>query len=244
MGPKAIAARLVADVTPAGFHALKTHPHPRGANPKNNFNSVMDNDPTVEEIAEIRRLAGPKFKIMVDCNNAYTPQEAIRVGRKLQELDAFWMEEPVALFDLQGMAKVADALDVRIAAGEQQFNRWEFYRLITEGHLDIIQPNASICGGITEIRKIAAIASLFDISIASHNTLNGIPTAAAVHFWVSTQNVRYPQEYDFSTWKTDFGQRIVNNAVTPKNGFLTPHEAPGLGMELNVAEVAKLAAKS
>ena len=55
----------------------------------NNFNATMDNDPTVEEIAEIRRLAGPKFKIMVDCNNAYTPQEAIRVGRKLQDLDAF-----------------------------------------------------------------------------------------------------------------------------------------------------------
>ncbi len=229
------------DATAAGFRALKTHTHPGGFKATYAFDSRMDADTTVEEIAEIRRLAGSKFKIMVDCNNQYTPQQAIKVGRKLQELDAFWMEEPVGLFDLRGMAQVAEALDVRIAAGEQQFNRWEFYRLITEGKLDIIQPNASICGGITEIRKIAAIASLFDVSICSHNTLNGIPTAAALHFWVSTHNVRYPQEYDFHAVRPDIGARMVRNPAVAKDGFLVPPDGPGLGMELDTAEVARLA---
>lgn len=238
-GAKAIAQQLVEDVVPAGFHALKAHTHvttPRG------YDADMDADYTVEEIAEIRRLTGPEFKIMVDVNNAYTPQQAIKVGRKLQELDAFWLEEPVELFDLQGLARVADAIDVRVAAGEQQFNRWEFYRLITEGHVDIIQPNASICGGITEIRKIAAVASLFEAAIASHNTLNGIPTTAALHFWVSTQNVRYPQEYDFHKVRTDFGARLVKNPVVAKDGYLTPPEGPGLGVELDAAAVASLTA--
>ena len=242
--PKQIAEALVKDILPAGFRALKTHTHAVGFNALRSYDSRMDNDPTIEEITEIRRLAGPKVKIMVDCNNQYTPSQAIKVGRKLQELDAFWMEEPVGLFDLQGMAKVADALDIRIAAGEQQFNRWEFYRLITEGKLDIIQPNASICGGITEIRKIAAIASLFDISICSHNTLNGIPTTAALHFWASTHNVRYFQEYDFHATRTDFGARMVKNPVVAKDGFLTPPDGPGLGIDLDHAEIAKLAAKS
>jgi D-arabinonate dehydratase/D-galactarolactone cycloisomerase len=242
--PKQIAADLVKDALGGGFSALKTHTHPVGFNALLSYDSRMDTDTTVEEIAEIRRLAGPRIKIMVDCNNQYTPSQAIKVGRKLQELDAFWMEEPVGLFDLPGMAKVADALDMRIAAGEQQFNRWEFYRLITEGKLDIIQPNASICGGITEIRKIAAIASLFDISICSHNTLNGIPTAAALHFWVSAHNVRYPQEYDFHAVRTDFGARLVRNPVVAKGGYLTPPDGPGLGLELDTAEVAKLAARS
>ncbi|MGA2738662.1 MAG: mandelate racemase/muconate lactonizing enzyme family protein [Bryobacteraceae bacterium] len=235
--PKAIAQRLVEDVLPAGFHALKAHTHvtsPRG------YDADMDADHTVEEIAEIRRLTGPDIKIMVDVNNAYTPQQAIKVGRKLQELDAFWLEEPVELLDLQGLARVADAIDVRIAAGEQQFNRWEFYRLIVEGHVDIIQPNASICGGITEIRKIAAVASLFETAIASHNTLNGIPTTAALHFWVSTQNVRYPQEYDFNATRPDFGLRIVKHPVVAKDGYPTPPEGPGLGVELDEVEVAKL----
>ena len=239
--PKEIAENLVKDTTAAGFRALKTHTHPGGFKAAYAFDSRMDVDTTVEEIAEIRRLAGPKFKIMVDCNNQYTPQQAIKVGRKLQELDAFWMEEPVGLFDLRGMAQVAEALDVRIAAGEQQFNRWEFYRLITEGKLDIIQPNASICGGITEIRKIAAIASLFDVSICSHNTLNGIPTAAALHFWVSTHNVRYPQEYDFHAVRPDIGARMVRNPAVARDGFLVPPDGPGLGMELDTAEVARLA---
>jgi len=239
--PKAIAQRLVEDVVPAGFHALKAHTHPQALTTQRGYDADMDTDQTVAEIAEIRRLTGPAFKIMVDVNNAYTPQQAIKVGRKLQELDAFWIEEPVELFDLQGLARVADALDVRVAAGEQQFNRWEFYRLITEGHVDIIQPNASICGGITEIRKIAAVASLFETAIASHNTLNGIPTTAALHFWVSTQNVRYPQEYDFSTTRTDFGARIVKHPVVAKDGYLTPPEGPGLGVELDDREVAKLA---
>jgi len=204
----------------------------------------MDIDPTVEEIAEIRRLAGPKFKIMADVTNAYTPAQAIKVGRQLQELDVFFMEEPVAVYDYRGLAQVADALDMRIAAGEQQFTRFEFYRLITEGHVDVIQPNVAICGGITEMRKIAAVASLFDISIVSHNTLNGIPTTAALHFWVSTHNVRYPQEYDFNVSHPDYGLLMVKDPVLPRGGFLTPLEGPGLGVELNGAEVAKLAARS
>ncbi len=238
--PKGVAELLAKDCVPAGFKALKIHTHPYGK-----VNTVsdarMDIDPTLEEVAELRRLVGPKFKIMVDVNNAYTPAQAIKVGRKLEELDAFWIEEPVAVYNYRGLAQVADALELRVAAGEQQFARWEFYRLITEGKVDIIQPDVALCGGITEMRKIAAIASVFDISIASHNTVNGIPTTAALHFWTATQNVRYPQEYDFHAVRPDYGLRIVVDPVVAKDGFLTPPDKPGLGVELNAAEVAKLA---
>src|SRR6185436_10199517 len=99
-----------------------------------------------------------------------------------------------------------------------------FHRLITEGHVDVIQPNVAICGGITEMRKIAAVASIFDTSIVSHNTLNGIPTTAALHFWVSTHNVRYPQEYDWHATRPDPGLAMVKNPIEPKDGFLTPPE--------------------
>jgi L-alanine-DL-glutamate epimerase-like enolase superfamily enzyme len=239
--PKAIAEQLARDVVPAGFRALKTHTHP-GQNATTSFDARMGVDTTVEEITELRKLVGPKFKIMADVTNAYTPPQAIKVGRQLQELGTFFMEEPVAVFDYRGLAKVADALDMRIAAGEQQFTRWEFYRLITEGHVDIIQPNVAICGGITEMRKIAAVASIFDTSIVSHNTLNGIPTTAAVHFWVSTHNVRYPQEYDFNVSRQDFGNLLVKGASVAKDGFVQPSDRPGLGVELDRATVSRLAA--
>ena len=108
-----------------------------------------------------------------------------------------------------------DALELRVAAGEQQFGRWEFYRLVTEGRVDIIQPGVLICGGITEMRKIAAIASIFDI----------FPTTAALHFWASTLNARYPQEYDFHAVRVDYGA-----------------DKPGLGVELDPAEISKLSA--
>ena len=100
----------------------------------------------------------------------------------------------------------------------------------------------AICGGITEMRKIAAIASIFDISIASHNTVNGIPTTAALHFWVATQNARYPQEYDFHAVRPDYGLRLVKDPVVAKDGYLTPPDKPGLGVELNTDEIAKLSA--
>jgi D-arabinonate dehydratase/D-galactarolactone cycloisomerase len=239
-GIKQLAEQLVRDTTAAGFHALKTHTHP-GLTAKNSYDARMDLDPTVEEIAEIRRLAGPNFKIMADVTNAYTVAQAIKVGRKLQELDVFFMEEPVTVYDYRGLAQVADALDMRIAAGEQQFTRFEFYRLIVEGRVDIIQPNVIICGGLTEMRKIAAVASLFDTSIVSHNTLNGLPTTAALHFWVSTHNVRYPQEYDYNASHPDYGLLMVNDPVVPKNGFLSPPDKPGLGVELNWAQIKKMA---
>ncbi|MEO7653897.1 MAG: enolase C-terminal domain-like protein, partial [Bryobacteraceae bacterium] len=76
------------------------------------------------------------------------------------------------------------------------------------------------------------------------NTLNGIATTAALHFWVSTHYVRYPQEYDYNTSEPDHGLAMVTNPVLPKNGFLTPPDGSGIGVELNRAEVAKLAAKS
>jgi L-alanine-DL-glutamate epimerase-like enolase superfamily enzyme len=239
--PKGVAEMLVKDVVPAGFRGLKTHTHP-GANLKTTSDARMDVDPTLEEVGEIRRLAGPKFKIMVDVNNAYTPIQAIKVGHKLEELDAFWIEEPVAVYNYSGLAQVADALELRVAAGEQQFARWEFYRLIAEGHVAVIQPDVAICGGITEMRKIAAIASVFDVSIASHNTLNGIPTTAALHFWAATPNARYPQEYDFHAVRPDYGARMVKDPVKPQDGFLTPPDKPGLGVELNPDEIAKLRA--
>jgi L-alanine-DL-glutamate epimerase-like enolase superfamily enzyme len=72
--------------------------------------------------------------------------------------------------------------------------------------------------------------------------LNGIPTTAALHFWVSTQNVRYPQEYDFNTTRTDFGARLVQNPVVATDGYLTPPEGPGLGVELDQTAVVKLSA--
>jgi L-alanine-DL-glutamate epimerase-like enolase superfamily enzyme len=239
--PKGVAEMLVKDVLAAGFKALKTHTHP-GANIKSTSDARMDVDPTVAEIAEIRRLAGPKIKIMVDVNNAYSPAQAIKVGRKLEALDAFWIEEPVAVFNYRGLAQVCEALELRVAVGEQQFGRWEFYRLLTEGQVDIIQPDVAICGGITEMRKIAAIASVFDVGIASHNTLNGIATTAALHFWAATLNARYPQEYDFHAVRTDYGERMVKDPVMPKDGFLTPPDKPGLGVELNAAEIGRLSA--
>ena len=237
---KQLAEQLVRDATAAGFRALKTHTH-SGLTAAHSYDARMDTDVTVEEITEIRRLAGPKFKNMADVTNAYTAAQAIKVGRKLEELDVFFMEEPVTVYDYRGLAQVADALDMRIAAGEQQFTRLEFYRLIVEGHVDIIQPNVIICGGITEMRKIAAVASIFDTSIVSHNTLNGLPTTAALHFWVATHNVRYPQEYDYNASRPDHGLLMVEDPVLPKNGFLTPPDKPGLGVELNRAQVKKMA---
>lgn len=240
-GPRQLAEQMVRDAKEAGFNSVKTHTHP-GQNADRSFDARMNIDPTVEVISELRKAAGPKFGLLADVTNAYTPAQAIKVGRQLQDLDTFFMEEPVAVFDYLGLAKVADALDMRIAAGEQQFTRWEFYRLITEGHVDLIQPNVIICGGITEMRKIAAMAAIFDISIVSHNTLHGIPTAAAIHFWVSTHNVRYQQEYVYNVRRKVDGNTILKVPVVQKNGFVEAPEGPGLGVELDRAAVARLSA--
>lgn len=197
-------------------------------------------DQTIATVSAMRKLVGDDFHILVDVNNAYLPHTAIKIARRLEELGVWHFEEPVAAYDYAGMAQVADAVDIPIAAGEQEYQRWQFRDLILQGHADIIQADVIKCGGITEFKKIAALCSTFNKPITVHNTQPTIGTIAHLHLWVSTPGCMYAQEYNIEPHPLRDDTPIWKEPILVEQGRMKAPERPGLGVELDDAVVARL----
>jgi L-alanine-DL-glutamate epimerase-like enolase superfamily enzyme len=141
-------------------------------------------DDDVERIEVGRKTAGKDIRIMVDANQAYNRVEALRRGRAYQELGCFWYEEPLPPWDHDGYAELTQALDMRIATGENEYNKHAFMDLLLKKGADVVQPDNRRAGGPTEWMEIAAIADGFGVELASHgggltnmNILCAIPNA-------------------------------------------------------------------
>ena len=141
-------------------------------------------DDDVERIEVGRKTAGKDIRILVDANQAFNRVEAIRRGRAYQELNCFWYEEPLPPWDHEGYAELAAALDMRIATGENEYNKHAFMDLLLKKGADVVQPDNRRAGGPTEWVEIGAIADGFGVELASHgggavnmNILCAIPNA-------------------------------------------------------------------
>jgi D-arabinonate dehydratase/D-galactarolactone cycloisomerase len=196
-------------------------------------------DQTIKTVTAVRNACGDDFDILIDVNNAYYEHTAIKIARELERLGAWHFEEPLAAHDYEAYARLADAVDIPIAAGEQEYTTWQFRDLITRGRVDILQPDVIKCGGITEFKKIAVLADTYTKPITVHNTQQTIGTVAHAHVWVSTPACVYPQEYNIEHNPVLDDDPIVKNPLLPVNGTITPNDLPGLGIELDEDAIAR-----
>jgi L-alanine-DL-glutamate epimerase-like enolase superfamily enzyme len=182
-------------------------------------------------VREVRQAIGDKIELMVDANSAYSVHHAIRVGRRLEEYGVFHFEEPIPYTDLDGMAQIAAALDIPVAVGEQHHTRYDFKDLLIRGAADIVQPDVTKCGGLSEGKKIAALADAFGKYVTTHTTSVGIGLAAHLHYWASTPACRYAQEFNVVASR----QRLplLRTPLLPRDGYLEVPRGPGLGIELD-----------
>lgn len=188
-------------------------------------------------IKAVREAIGPNIDLLVDGNNVYTSYEAIKMARKMEAYDVFWFEEPVPAEDIEGSARVAHAIDMPLAAGENEFTRYGFRDLIINQALDIAQPDATWCGGITEARKIAAMASAWNITCVPHSFSSAIALMSNLHFSASIPNSMF-QEFDRNY--NPLREELLTEPVRiNKDGYIDLPDKPGLGVELNEATVKK-----
>ena len=122
----------------------------------------------VKRIRLAREVAGADKRIMVDANQVFNRVEALRRGRVYQEMGCFWLEEPLPPHDVDGFAELAQALDMRIATGENLYTKFAFANLIERRGADVLQPDNRRAGGLTEWMEIGAVANAFNLEIASH----------------------------------------------------------------------------
>ena len=198
-------------------------------------------DQTIATVTEVRKAVGDDVDILVDVNGAYSVHHAIEIGKALEDLGVFHFEEPRPHYDLEGLAAVADALTIPIASGEMIYTLYDYRDLILKGKVDIIQPDIVKAPGFTEFQKIAALCSAFGKPITVHNTQPTISTVAHLHFIAAYPIVPYAQEYNIEHIPVRDEYPILANPLQVIDGYLDVPNGPGLGIELDMDAVMKLA---
>ncbi len=191
----------------------------------------------VANLKAIRDAIGYDVAVMVDANSAYSPYQAIRVGRKFERYECFWFEEPVPPDDIDGYVEVARALDIPIAGGESHCLRYDFRDLIARNAIDVAMPDAGRAGGITECRKIATLASAFDKKYSPHVGLSGAGIrSASLHLAASMpRDVFLTYEYYHIRGRPNpLSNDVMKKPVERFHaGYVEVPDGPGLGIELN-----------
>jgi L-alanine-DL-glutamate epimerase-like enolase superfamily enzyme len=171
----------------------------------------------VKNVHAMRDALGPDIEIMIDINMGWDAATAIQAGHHFDEIDLYWMEEPVVCEDFEGYKRVAKALKTRVVGGETHFTRFDMRPFFIEPSSPILQPDP-MRGGLTELRKIAAVAETWGIQIAPH-----LFHELTVHLMASIPNANYLEYMD---WNDD----IWVNPAIPVKGMLKPPETPGHGV--------------
>jgi L-alanine-DL-glutamate epimerase-like enolase superfamily enzyme len=183
----------------------------------------------------VRKLVGEKFPLSFDANNGYSVQGAIRVGRALEELGYTWFEEPCQSYHVQNLGKVAQALDIAVAAGEQEYTLQGVQRLIEAG-VDIVQPDIVKTGGFTGMQQMAALAHAHGVDLLPHQTQPTIGQTANLHFSAALLHGHYPVEYADGS---GFQNVVLREPVGPVNGMFKLPSGPGLGLVFDEAELVR-----
>jgi len=215
-----------------GISALKCGPS-RVNRPMEGRSAVQT---AVREIEEVRRAVGDGVDLMVDLHGRCSPALSVEIGRALEGLGLVFLEEPCLPYSVSGMKHVADRVRIPIAAGERLCTRWEFEPLLAARAVEVVQPDPSHCGGISEARKIAAMAETHYMSVAFHNPLSHINTQACLHLGMATPNFLIQEVLQrHHAWRYE----VVGPPLEIRDGHAHPGDRPGLGIEVNEAECAK-----
>ena len=193
-------------------------------------------------VSAVREAIGDDFKLMVDANHAYNKNDALYVGRGLDEMEIYWFEEPVAPEDYDGYKELKEKLKTNIAGGEAEFTKYGWNQLIKNNCIDIAQPEVCGLGGITEYLKVSALAQSNFIPIVNHVWGSALSVAVNLHLLTSLPDMPgglFPAKsmLEFDTTEknifiTDLAEEkfSILDQVKDEDGFASPLENIGIGI--------------
>ena len=194
-------------------------------------------DQQVEFTAAIREAVGDEVDILVECHGRYDPEWVIQLAERIAPYKPFFIEDPIRHENPETMSLVREKIHLPLAAGERYHNKWEFREIIRNNYVNYIRPDVCHCGGITEMRKIAAMAETNYISVIPHNNAGPLGTAASLHASLAIANVVL-MEAPFVN-RDAKGTDIVKPFPVVENGYALPLEGPGLGIEFDEETAAR-----
>jgi L-alanine-DL-glutamate epimerase-like enolase superfamily enzyme len=194
-----------------------------------------DEDPspgrTERLIPLMREQLGPDIDIHADGNGGYTPAKAIKVGRLLEEHNYFHFEEPCPFTQIENTAIVAEALDIPVAGGEQDYSLDQFHRMIAMRAVDIVQPDIGYIGGISPARKVAFMAEAAGIPCTPHCANQSLLQVFTLHFAAAMPACTQYQEWSIED-NQGWANEIYEPALEVKGGIVSVTEAPGWGISI------------
>ena len=222
----------------AGFRAIKMN----ATEELQMVDSYEKIDQVLERVAAIREKCGKYFGIAIDFHGRVHKPMAKILAKKLEEFDPMFIEEPVLCEHMENFKEIAAACNIPIATGERLYSRYDFKRLLQAGGVDIIQPDLSHAGGITEVKKIAAMAEAYDVALAPHCPLGPIALSACLNVDAVSYNAVI-QEQSIGI-HYNVGKSVLDYVKNKKDfefteGYVKLSQIPGLGVEVDKKLVLK-----
>ena len=216
----------------AGFRAIKMN----ATEELQMIDSYDKIDAVLERVAAIRETCGKYFGIAIDFHGRVHKPMAKILAKKLEEFDPMFIEEPVLCENMELFPEIAAACNIPIATGDRLFSRYDFKRLLQIGGVDIIQPDLSHAGGITEVKKIAAMAESYDVALAPHCPLGPIALAACLNVDATSYNAVIQEQsigihYNVGKSVLDYVKNQEDFIFT--DGFAALPQKAGLGVDVN-----------
>lgn len=191
-------------------------------------------DPAVDiqRVRAVREAIGPHVKLMADANQGLNEAQAIRLGRMLEEFQLAWFEEPLPAWDLEGVARVAAALDTPIASGETEYARYGFRRMIELRSADVLMPDLQRSGGVSEFMRVSHMAAAYDVPVSSH-----LFPEMSIQVLGALSNAIF---LEYMPWFSELYQERLEF----EDGMAIVPQRPGWGFTFDMDRVAHLESRS
>ena len=228
------------DVVEKGFKAIKMN----ATEELQYIDSHEKIDQVLERVSTIRETVGPYIGIGIDFHGRVHKPMAKILAKELETFRPMFIEEPVLPENNEALRDIANHVNIPIATGERMYSRWDFKPLLTDGYADIIQPDLSHAGGITECKKIISMAEAFDVAVAPHCPLGPIALAACLQVDATSHNAFIQEQslgihYNVGSDLLDY---ITDKEVFKyEDGYVSIPQGPGLGIDVNEEVVEKMA---
>ena len=203
-------------------------------------------DAAIARIAAVREAVGPAVGIGIDFHGRVHKPMAKLLAKELEYYRPMFIEEPVLPENNEALREIARHVAIPIATGERMFSRWDYKKLLSDGYVDIIQPDLSHAGGITECKKIFSMAEAYDVAVAPHCPLGPIALAACLQVDACSYNA-FIQEQSLGIHYNQ-GSDLLDYLADPsvfryEDGYVAIPGGPGLGININEDKVKEMAAR-
>jgi L-alanine-DL-glutamate epimerase-like enolase superfamily enzyme len=225
------ADELARSLRSEGYQGMKIWPFDAYAEASNGTRiTKAELKQALKPFEKIRNAVGPDMDIHVEFHSLWDPPTAIEIARALEPFEPYWFEDPLKMLNLDALADYARRTSVRVTASERIGTRWGFRELLEKRAVSVVMFDIAWCGGLSEARKIAAMAEAYELPVAPHDCTGPVGLTAAVHLSLHCPNALVQEMV--RAFYFDWYRELVTQLPPVKKGFIEAPAGPGLGTDL------------